>query len=334
MSKLDIFKKINRNAFNEKLIHRYLFEQYYFGTSQQRKKLLPERFHKFKINLIVPEGSKAEEKYRADMEIFFKNQKKGIPVEVKWHIGDFKKDNQKNYIKQNNGFVVVLGETDQKIVEGIDVVRIDHDDFADWIAENISRLSRESLIYQAESKSLSEKSQYWVVFLKGGAKGSAIKNFDRMLKGKPKNPFWAFRQDAKALPHILDMQKGDKIVFMFGSSRGMAQPKNPKTEIKIYRYYICNILEPYYMALDNQRGLFFEDHELNPEMNNRRWPHFVDFEIKKKSKKDIELWFGQQGEFSEAFSDSFNHGGGTPYPLSRAQFEKLKDHLNKLISIK
>lgn len=330
MANIDIFKKINRNAFNEKLIHRYLFEQYYFGSSQQRKKLLPERLHKYQLNLIVPEGSKKEEKYRADLDLFFRGHEKGIPVEIKWHINDFKKDNQKNYIRQENGFVVVLGETDQKTFEGIDVVTIDHDDFADWIAENISQLSRESLIYQAGSKRLSEKGQYWVVFLKGGDHGDAAKNFDRMLKSKPKNDFWAFRQHAKALPHILDMQKGDKIFFIFAVSRGMAQPKDPRTEIKVVRYYICNIIEPYYMALDNYRGLFFEDQNKNPKINDRRWPHFIDFEIKKKSKKNIKLEFGKQGEFSEAFSSSFNHGGGTPYPISRAQYEKLKDRLFKL----
>ena len=72
MAQLNIFKKINRNAFNEKLIHRYLFERYYFGSSQQRKKLLPERLHKYQINLIVPEGSKTQERYRADLDIFSK----------------------------------------------------------------------------------------------------------------------------------------------------------------------------------------------------------------------------------------------------------------------
>ena len=111
----------------------------------------------------------------------------------------------------------------------------------------------------------------------------------------------------------------------------MAQPKDPKTEIKVHRYYICNIVEPYYMALDNQRGLFFEDPEKKPEINNRRWPHFIDFEIKKKYSKNIILPFGKQGEFSEVFSNSFNHGSGTPYPLSRAQFETLKDRLFKLV---
>lgn len=330
MSNLDIFKKINRNAFNEKLIHRYLFERYYFGTPQQRRRLLPERLHRNQINLIVPEGSKKEEKYRVDLEIFFNNQTKGVPVEVKWHLSDFKKDNQKNYIKQQEGFVVVLGETEQKLFEGIDVVTISHDDFGEWITENISRLSRESLIYQAESKSLSVKSQYWLVFLKGGGSGAAVRNFDRMLKEKPKNSFWAFRQNSNALPYILDMQKGDKIVFIFASSgKGMAQSKNPKAEIKIFRYYICNIVEPYYMTLDNQRGLFFEDQEKKPGINDRKWPHFIDFEIKKKSKKNEVIDFGKQGEFTESFSNSFNHGGGTPYPLTRALFEKLKDKLNK-----
>ena len=71
MANIDIFKKINRNAFNEKLIHRYLFERYYFGTSQQRKRLLPERLQKYQINLIVPEGSKIDAGYRVDLEIFF-----------------------------------------------------------------------------------------------------------------------------------------------------------------------------------------------------------------------------------------------------------------------
>ena len=331
MSEINIFKKINRNAFNEKLIHRYLFERYYFGTTQQRKKLLPERLHKYQINLIVPEGSKIEARYRVDLEIFFKKQNKGIPVEVKWNLNDLKKDNQRHYIRGNEGFVVVLGDTKQEKFEDIDIVVIDHDDFSDWIAENISRLSRESLIYQANSKNLKSKCQHWVVFLKGGPIGSAIKNFDRMLKSKPKNPFWAFRQHPKSLPYILDMQKGDKIIFLFARSRGMAQPKDPRTPIKVHRYYICNIVEPYYMALDDQRGLFFEDQENKPEINNRRWPHFIDFEIKKQYSKNIELPFEKQGEFSEAFSNSFNHGGGTPYPLSRSQFEKLKDKLFKLV---
>lgn len=339
MSKIDIFKKINRNAFNEKLIHRYLFERYYFGDSSQRKKLLPERPQKFKINLIVPEGSKTEARYRADLEIFFKGRQEGVPVEVKWHLCDFKKDNQKSYIKDKNGFVVVLGETNQKSIDGVDVVQINHDDFADWIAENISRLSRESLIYQAGSNKLSEKTQYWLVFLLGGNTGPAIRHFKKMLKDKSKkSPFWAFRQNSRSLPHILEMQRGDKLVFIFAKVSGgnMTMSHNPKTEIRISNYYFCEIIEPYYMALDNQRGLFFEKDTAKKEyveIGDRHWPHFVDFRIgsgRRRYSKGEYLNFGRQGEFAEAFSSSFNCGGGTPYPLSRAQFESLKDLLFKL----
>lgn len=340
MSRLDIFKKINRNAFNEKLIHRYLFERYYFGNPFQRKKLLPEKLHRAKINLIVPEGSKTEARYRADLEIFFKGRQVGVPVEVKWHLSDLKKDNQKNYIKEKNGFVVVLGETDQKTFDGIDVVQIDHEDFSDWIAENISRLSRESLIYQAGSNKLSEKTQYWLVFLLGGATGPAIRHFKKMLKdGSKKYPFWAFRQHAKSLPHILEMQRGDKLIFIFAKVPGgnMTMSHSPATEIQISHFYICEIIEPYYMALDNQRGLFFERDASGREyveIGDRHWPHFVDFKIgtgKRKYSKGVYLNFGKQKEFSEAFYSSFNHGGGTPYPLSRAQFEMLKDRLYKLV---
>ncbi|NMB92298.1 MAG: hypothetical protein GYA31_01585 [Parcubacteria group bacterium] len=332
MSEINIFKKINRNAFNEKLIHRYLFERYYFGDSQQRQKLLPDRLRNYQINLIVPEGTKTEERYRVDLEIFFKNMQNSVPVEVKWQISNFKKDNQKNYIKQKQGFVVVLGKTDKKYFENIDVVIIDHEDFSDWIAENISRLSRESLIYRASSVSDASKSQYWVVFLKGGPKGSAVKNFDRMLKSQPLHPFWAFRQHPKALPHILDMQKGDTIIFLFASTLkgGMAHSKNPKTSIKIHRFYICEIVEPYYMVLDDNRGLFFEDQIKKPSIGDRRWPHFIDFTIKRPYEGPKELLFGPQGKFSESFANSFNHGGGTPYPLSRSQYELLKDKLIKL----
>ena len=340
MSKIDIFKKINRNAFNEKLIHRYLFERYYFGNSGQRRKLLPERLHQKKINLIVPEDSKSDAGYRADLTIYFRNQSQGIPVEVKWLLKGFTKPNQINYLKNNKGFVVILGDTNEKIFEGIDVLSIDHDDFADWISENISRLSRESLIYQAESNKLSNKTQYWVVFLLGGRNGPALKHFIKMLNDKTKvNPFWAFRQNSRALRNILEMQRGDKIVFIFARVPGgnMRCPNDQKAIISVSNYYFCDIIEPYYMALKGDRGLFFETDTAKKdyvEIGDRKWPHFIDFMIgsgKRKYKKEVDLEFGKLGEFSEAFSNSFNNGGGTPYPLSRAQFETLKDKLSKLV---
>ena len=82
---------------------------------------------------------------------------------------------------------------------------------------------------------------------------------------------------------------------------------------------------PSYLFIATLDAFYFD------EINNRHWPHFIDFEIKKKYFKKIELPFGKQGEFSEAFSNSFNYGGGTPYPFSRAQYETLKDKLFKLV---
>lgn len=327
MSQIDIFKKINRNAFSEKLIHRYLFERYYFGTPSQRRSLLPKRFHKDEINLIVPEDSKSGRGYRADLTIYFKNQQIGVPVEVKWLLGGFTKKNQINYIKKNSGFLVILGDTIETIIQGIEIIQIKHDDFSDWIAENISRLSRESLIYQAESKKLTDVNQYWVVLLRGNAPAL---NFNRMLASSSVRPFWAFKQDRKALRYILDMQKGDKILFLFGNAIGgaMGYSPDPKVRLKINSYYLCDIVEPYYMVLDKNQGLFFEK-DKRP-INKREWPHFIDFNIKKSYKRKESFMFGKQGEYGIAFAHSCNHGGGTPYPLSRAQFEKLKDYLFKL----
>jgi len=160
-----------------------------------------------------------------------------------------------------------------------------------------------------------------------------------MLNSKNKKyPFWAFKQDAKALPNILEMQKGDKFLFVFAKAPGgnQALSNDSKKEILISRYYFCEIIEPYYMALDNERGLFFEKDTAKKdyvEIGDRKWPHFIDFRIgtgKRKYEKYLYLPFGKMGKFAMAFSNSFNHGGGTPYPLSRAQFETLKDKLFKL----
>lgn len=327
MSQINIFKKINRNAFSEKIIHRYLFERYYFGTTQQRRNLLPERFHKDKINLIVPEDSKSGTGYRADLTIYFKNQQVGVPVEVKWLLDEFSKNNQINYLKEKNGFLVILGDTLEKTIHGIEIIQIKHDDFSDWIAENISRLSRESLIYQAESKKLTDKNQYWVVLLRGNAPKV---NFDRMLKSSSIRPFWAFKQNKEALKYILDMQRGDKILFLFGKAIGgaMGHSSNPNVKLKINSYYLCDIVEPYYMVLNENQGLFFEKGE--KPINKREWPHFLDFNIKRRY-EGKSLIFGKQGEYGIAFAHSCNYGGGTPYPLSRTQFEKLKDYLFKLV---
>ena len=75
-------KKINRNAFNEKLLHRYALERYYFADRKTRNLLLPKKYHKLEINLVAPEET--SKNYRADLSIFVKEKRKAVPVEVKW----------------------------------------------------------------------------------------------------------------------------------------------------------------------------------------------------------------------------------------------------------
>ena len=75
-------KRIQRNAFSEKLIHRYLFERLYFGENKIRRSLLEDKYRHLTINLIVPEKN-TKNNYIADLTIYFKELEEGVPVEVK-----------------------------------------------------------------------------------------------------------------------------------------------------------------------------------------------------------------------------------------------------------
>ena len=88
-------KTINRNAFNEKLIHRYYFETFYLDR-KKRKELVPDFLKKkvTKLNLIVPEDTIYYKNYRADFTLYFKDDDKGYPVEIKWHSKKLNKKNQ------------------------------------------------------------------------------------------------------------------------------------------------------------------------------------------------------------------------------------------------
>ena len=311
-------KKINRNPFNEKLIHRYLFDRLYFGEKKIKTSLLPERYQSRTINLIVPE--KKQKDYRADLTIFFKDLAEGVPVEVKWNSKSSFGDNQFEYLKKNNGFIISFDETSYS---GIDNIKIDASDFSKWIGYNISRLTRESLIYQANTSEIPLGTQYWLVFLRGGAH----QNWKKMLNSKSKKSFWAFRQNRKALRHIFDIQKGDKMIFIIGFAKGENQgiKNNPKFEFQYSGWYETTVTEPYYMNLENESGNFFEsDISLTP--GQRKWPHFIDFEIE-DSYEGPKINYGKRGELSKAIADSNNNGFGTPAPISNREYLNFLDKL-------
>jgi hypothetical protein len=317
---INSIKQINRNAFNEKLIHRYLFERYYFSNIL-RKSLLPEKYKKLKINLISPEEDQRGEKYRADLTIYFKGKDKGVPVEVKWSVNNFNQENQINFLKNNNGFLVSFDDINSEFYKGVNYIKINHDDFMDWVSKNISKLTRESLIYRTSALNVSSGNQFWIVFLRGTAHG----NFKKMIKDFPNNSFWAFRQNPRALRNIFDIQKGDSCLFILGYAKeGMGMSNKSNLSFELSSWYETRIKNPYYMVLKGDKGTFFEKNE-NIPINERRWPYFMDFQIinKFESKKRINL--GKRGEFAGPFADSYNYGHGTPAPILRRQWDQLID---------
>lgn len=315
-------KKINRNAFNEKLIHRYLFERYYFAQKNIRNKLLPKQYHKETINLIAPEDSGKKEGYRADLTIFFKGKEEGVPVEVKWFGRGLTKQNQIQYLLRHDGFVVSFGETEE--ILPVQHIVINPVDFLNWTQENISKLTRESLIYQAGIKNLGSE-QCWVVFLRG----TSHENFFKMLRHSKNSPFWAYKQNEHALKNILNIQQGDKVLFILGyANEGMGMSDNPNLKLQVRAWYETVVREPYYMILKGEKGTFFESGDI--PVNKRRWPHFVDFEIKKQFEAPTRIEFGKRGEYAKAFAESVNYGAGAPAPLLQRQYDQLTDYLRKI----
>lgn len=315
-------KKINRNAFNEKLIHRYLFEQYYFAPKNIRNKLLPVQYHKDVINLIAPEDSKMEDGYRADLTIFFRGKEQGIPVEVKWSGKELTKQNQIQYLVNHEGFIVSFGDLEEKLP--VQHIVIDTDDFLDWIQNNISKLTKESLIYQAGIESV-RTNQCWVVVLRG----TSHENFFKMLKSSKGSPFWAYKQNEHALRNILNVRQGDKVLFILGyANEGMGMSDNPNLSLQIKAWYEAQVKEPYYMILKGDKGTFFESGDI--PVNERRWPHFVDFNIKKSFESLSRIDFGARGQHAKVFAESVNYGAGAPAPISQGQYDQLMDHLRKI----
>lgn len=309
-------KKLNRNAFNEKILHRYIFEKYYFSQKDIRNNLLPKRFHKKDINLIVPEEN-TKNNYRADLSIYFKGEDTSVPVEIKWRGKDFKKENQIRYITKNKGFVIGFGHLKNP---DFDYIGIDPEDFKKWVSLNISKLVGECLSQKVE---LSNSKQYWIVYLFG----NAFMNFDRMFSMYKRTPFWAFRQNKKALKDMFNIQRGDKILFVFGMSDNRAMQDDPKKNLCIKKWCECTVKEPYYMNLSKETGNFFEEKEDLP-VNKRRWPHFINFSIDSISDLGEFENMGKRGKYSTIFAKSVNYGGGVPVQINRSEYEELLDRLN------
>ena len=314
-------KLINRNAFNEKLIHRYFFERIYLG--KDKKSFVPESLKQSisKLNLVVPEHTEIYENYRADFTLFFKDSDKPCPVEIKWKSSEFNKENQVRELKKHNGFLVSFDEPTSK---DLPYVKINYNDFRDWLIERIETLFEESISTKVQTTS---GSKTWVVTLRGK---KTHENFFKMKKECGNNlNFWAFKHDQKAMKNILYLERGDEMIFLFiktsGNERSAMIP-NSNEDINLNEAYFTKIVEPYYMVLDGPQCTFFEK---PAPVNKRKFPHFFDFNRIEnfEFKSPVSLSRKKMSsELKKQIAESNNHGGVLA-PISKPDAENLKGQI-------
>ena len=317
-------KTININAFNEKLIHRYFFERIYLDK-EIRKTLVPEILKSkiTKLNLVVPEHIQEYDGYRSDFTLYFNDDDKPYPVEIKWKASDFKKQNQIDALVANNGYLVSF---DKPSSSKVPHVSIDSTDFNNWLIERIDTLWEEALSTQVETK-IGNKT--WVVTLRGS---DALSNFSKMKKSQGKGiNFWAFKNNLKAMRNILHLEKGDEIIFLFIKTSGKEGSKmiaKSNNDFELNQAYFTKIADPYYMVLEGEQSVFFEGIP-SPPINERIWPHFFDFKRTEDFIFNIPIPISRKkmsAELKQKIADSSNHGG-VLMELSKVDASYLKGQI-------
>ena len=158
----------------------------------------------------------------------------------------------------------------------------------------------------------------------------ARENFNKMKKFCGKGSyFWAFKNDVKAMKNILNLEKGDEMIFLFiktsGNERSGMIP-NSSADINLNEAYVTKIEDPYYMVLDGNQSVFFEN---QPQINKRIWPHFFDFKINEHFifKTPVKLSRKKMSnELKIKIADSANHGG-VLMELSKVDSNDLKGQI-------
>ena len=322
-------KKLNRNAFNEKLIHRYYFETLYLDKKERINLVPPSLKKRMKdLNLIVPEDVKSFKNYRADFSLYFKNDPKFYPVEVKWKTSDLKKNNQIDALRKNRGFLVAFDQPQENDI--IDCATINKDHFQDWLIKRAELLVEESISDKVETKYGSGK---WIVV----CRGAAFDNFDKMEQlvkrkfgNKTPKRFWAHKNSRFVMKNMLNLRIGDELLFMFVKDKGGNQAMSAlsNNNLQIFRAVLCKVTEPYYMQLDGEKSTFFEGKSI-ANVGERKWPHFYDFSVNKnedyrfnKKEKLINRKL-IDNNLKRVIAESANQGG-VLQSLNELQMEDLK----------
>lgn len=330
-------KSVNHTVFAEKLLHRFLLETYYrtwTKKSSTYQNHLP-KIHKQKtVNVVVPEESHAG--VRPDLEIYFKEEEKGIPVEVKWDINDaHKSPNQIEYIYDNGGFYVSFTSPNDNFSERktnseftktireklnkVDKVIIQRKDFNDWFTTQYPLL----LSNQDIGLNPINKKRWLVVQRAWNSRGDSKENWDKMIEKsgeKSVKGFWAFEQKStgKAVKHCLNMRKGDEVLFCFVKAQSTQISRNPSNVTHVEKAYLCELTSDYFIDKNNVFEKIFEGK--NSTLNEDRWPHFVKFKYLRETIEMLE--FKVPSHLDSSFADSFN-SGVKPIPISEQDITKL-----------
>lgn len=326
-------KIINRNAFSEKLVHRYFLETLYFETDiNVRQKLMPPHhpLSASKLALIVPEDA-CEKLYRPDFTLYFREGRdEGYSVEIKWKADDLR--NQRDELIRRDGYLISFTHPQSEL--GVPYAIIDFDHFSKWLTIRAASLASDSL--KSNNAMVSHK-QRWLVMLRGR---SAIENFDNMLaaqKDMGGNYFWAFKNERNTIKSLFDFQKNDSVLFVFFNSPERVEinklvvdrkysPQNMR--ISVAGYADVTLVDPYYMLLSGGKARIFEQD--NP-VHMRKWVHFINFKgsnITENAKKFIDhpVVF-KRGDMWRLIADSTNRGGA-PVAITETQFNELFGNLH------
>lgn len=296
-------KKLNRKAFDERLIHRYLLETLYGVSGTRRgekicKEMFKGKFSPSDVNIVMHEVSRPG--YRVDLEIYHNGSNKPVPLEIKWSDEKDKlKQNQLTYLDKNNGYMVsfIPKENLKLAVEerfpnssysNINYSELNIEDFREWMRHRHQALIDDQLRFVGAS---GVKRKNWLISLRAKpGRNRALQNMKNMLNETNKQKrFWALKNNSVSIKNALSMHEGDRVIFLFyrltpcnpSERYKISHPPPLETKINIHGYIIGKITTGHHFMINQQnpenKETFFEAVGVN--VGDRKWPHFFDFEI-------------------------------------------------------
>jgi len=312
-------KTINRKAFQERIIHRYLLEGFYL-RSPKVLSLLPHNLRKMQINAVIPESS--EIRTRPDMKLYFKNRSKPHSIEVKWSTDTNKNERQLKHLEKTNGSLFFLKGEPISNLENVNQQRLDSEDIQKWIRESSARLWLDTLSEYGEP----ESKKSWLLVMRG----TYDYHWNKMKKVSPgKRSFWAFQNAKSTFDSIFKIGKGDNLYIMFALFGGTQQAVTKDIKKITYsKFHIekFKIGEPHYFDESTKQGCIFEK-STNMSIDKRKYVHFISFESSDKGQEKNLNKQQTRKELSTIWDKicwSANHVGGIPVELNTSQANLLE----------